>query len=142
MTDPEFVDILRISDDVSKRYAADRIEALAQENERLHDEYAQVAELVYGEAEHDHDGVTARVAGTLEELDNFRADLVTLRAQLAERGNQARKMLAALKIIPVVMRPWIDAQIGHGGTVSFEEWEAAMKQIDAALEAEATQETR
>ena len=82
------------------------------------------------------------VLALVAQYKKAKAEVTALREQLAERGNQARKMLAALKIIPVVMRPWIDAQIGHGGTVSFEEWEAAMKQIDAALEAEATQETR
>lgn len=60
------------------------------------------------------------------------ASLDDIAALLAE----VERLRKALQLFPRVMRPWIDAQIGRAGTVTYPEWEAAMKQIDEALERE------
>ena len=60
MTDAEYKQVM--ADDA----------ALRAELEQVRDQYAQVAELVYGEAEYDHDGVMRRIGEVLEERDKLR----------------------------------------------------------------------
>lgn len=43
------------------------------------------------------------------------------------------RLYEALKVVKVVVRPWIDRAIGRPGTVTFAEWDAACEQIEAAI---------
>lgn len=42
-----------------------------------------------------------------------------------------RELLAALKLVKLVPRPWMKLSLDH--QVTFEEWDAAMEQIDRAI---------